>query len=144
MCQSETPNNVKEHVNLFKPFVPSYASNGIDVKPTSTVSWVLKNSSGSSGLRGVWVLEPASELLSRSSRSTGKEPGTDTVTDSGRLEKDSMARLSSTWSELGSVSASVVLLASVACSHSGSGESEDAVLSMVTSLGWSGLRGWGS
>lgn len=122
----------------------------IDVKPTSTVSWVLKNSWGSSGLRGVWVLEPASELLSRNSRSTGKDPGTDTGTDPGRLEKDSKVMLSSTWGEqggLGSISASVVLWASSACTHSGpsgSGESVDAVLSMVTSPGLSGLWGWGS
>ncbi len=41
---------------------------------TSTVSCVSKNSSGSSGVSGVWALEPASELLSLSSRSTGREP----------------------------------------------------------------------
>lgn len=116
---------------------------GTEDKPTSSASWVLKNSSGSSGLRGVWVLEPASELLSRNSRSTGKDPGT----DPGRLVKDSMARLSSTWGEgLGSVSASVMPWASSACSQSGpsGSESVDVVLSMVRSLGLTVLWGWGS
>lgn len=53
---------------------------------TSTVSCVSKNSSGSSGVSGVWALEPASELLSLSSRSTGREPGSP--------QKDSVGGLS--------------------------------------------------
>lgn len=62
---------------------------------TSTVSWVSKNSSGSSGVRGVWTLEPASELLSRSSSSTGSELG--------RLQKGSIRRLSSARGEQGAL-----------------------------------------
>lgn len=103
---------------------------------TSTVSCVSKNSSGSSGVSGVWALEPASELLSLSSRSTGRE------LDSP--QKDSVGGLSAKCE--GSVGAG--LSASSQQGLSVGHWPAESVSSTAISLGLSrmgdGMEGWGS